>query len=793
MTSSMSSIENKIICVSDYFEIADYLAQIKVSHPLLIVYDISKHFYSHENRLTPRMSIEKLYDLDSTIKMYSKELLKPFLLNVRRTITLFQRILNSNGFLTVQVNGTIKVPVKRILDSIFSQEQFMNEIILDSPFKIKYNNETSFFERTEYFLLYNAEGKRRINPVYDTKESGGYWHSFVSKGQGSSKDFLIDGKIITLDPPRGTHWKLKQETILQLCKEGIIRLNRKGNPEYWVPPKIGQIIDTNWLDLSLTNTKNFQDSFYSRLYKFLLKPNMSAIIVNPRDSDMLIDASKHRLQWICVIKGKMSFKSLKKALAEENIVFKEYNTREVIFPQHKKHVELPRIEVRDISQSSIELECLSARSIYPADLNSDSENQSLHSNLLIRADCLNILHLLRTKFHQAIKLIYIDPPFYTGYDELISIPLPKGKKRNQAKTQNSKTDIRTIAYKNVLSSDKPIETFKRWFKDRVILMKPLLRLDGFIFVRFDYHFGHYAKEVLDDIFGESNFVIEFIIRRMKKNLSEKQLNQQTHLIVHSDSLFVYRGSNRAKLRDYTIKKSTRKNQNVAEIEYLNDNLWIDITGYQKIKRTIYPTENSERLLRRVIDVATEEGDLVADFFAGSGTTFAIAEQQNRKWLGGDISLLSINEIRKRILQIRNRSSFGIYDETPTIGSEREIKFKIKTKIQKEKTKHGTRIVLSLINLEYPVPLHDLEHLTFKALIDYWEIDWDYNEPIARIYWNSFRKLRGKEVLEGVSLSASHNYIDNTLHTIWVYVVDILGNECHKTIKVDLHNNSRENR
>ncbi len=781
----MSFNENKIICFPDHFDLADSLVKIKVSHPLLIVYDVSKYFYSSTKQVFPRVDMEEIYDLDSSFKMHSKESFKTFLRVVSKTVTASRILLNSNGFLAVQVNGTIKVPVKRILDSIFSQKHFMNEIIIDSPVKVKYNDETSFFERTEYILLYSATLTRKINPVYDKKESGGYWHSFVSKGQGSVKDFLIDGKIISLEPPRGTHWKLKQETILKLCKEGKIRLNRKGNPEYWVPPKIGQIVDTNWLDLKLTNVNNLQESYYSRLYKLLLKPDQSALIINPRNSTMLKDASKYGIYWICTIKRKKALDLLKSSLTEDNIRFQERLAKKANFPVPSSSVKFSGINEGEIPQTPEELEDLSARSAYPPDLNSKSESGLVFSNLLIRADCTSVLPLLRTQFHQAIKLIYIDPPFYTGYDEAISIPLQRGKEGNHDKIKGSETFLKTIAYKNVLSSDNPIEVFKHWLRNRVVLMKPLLSLDGFIFVRFDYHFGHYAQEVLDEIFGESNFIIEFIIRRMKKNLSEKQLNQQTRLIVHADSLFVYRGSNRAKFKKEMIKKSTRKNQNVAEIEYSNDNLWIDIAGYQKVKRTIYPTENSETLLRRVIDIATEEGDLVADFFAGSGTTLAVAEQLNRKWLGVDIGPLSINEIRKRILRIDNRTSFEVYDESPTFGSEKESNFKIETKIKKQIITHGTKIIISLINLKYQTPLHDLEHHAFTDLIDYWEIDWYYNNSIARIHWNSSRKLRGKEVVEGVSLSVSHNYVDNRKHTIWVNVVDILGNVSHKTIKIDL--------
>jgi adenine specific DNA methylase Mod len=319
-------------------------------------------------------------------------------------------------------------------------------------------------------------------------------------------------------------------------------------------------------------------------------------------------------------------------------------------------------------------------------------------------------------------------------------------------------------------------------------MKPLLRLDGFIFVRFDYHFGHYSKKILDETFGKENFVIEFIIRRMKKNLSEKQLNQQTHLIVHSDSLFVYRGGEQAKFKDNLIKKVIRKGQDKAEVEYVLDNLWIDIAGYQKIKRTSYPTENSEALLKRVIEISTSEGDIVADFFSGSGTTLAMAEKLGRKWLGIDIGMLSINEIRKRILRIVERSPFEfhrIVDEKKYPNSEKETTFDFDIKIDKRPLAQGTEIVLTLTNLLYSTPMRKLLNYSYIDLVDHWEIDWNYDKSVAKIGWYSNREIKRKKVESNVTSSIGYKYSQRKEIVIWVNVIDIFGNTSHKTIQIDL--------
>ena len=85
-----------------------------------------------------------------------------------------------------------------------------------------------------------------------------------------------------------------------------------------------------------------------------------------------------------------------------------------------------------------------------------------------------------------------------------------------------------------------------------------------------------------------------------------------------------------------------------------DNNWTDLKGY--VFGSSYPTENPEELIKRVIECSTDEGDLVMDFFVGSGTTSAVAEKLNRKWISCDIGKLSFYTVQKRILNIENSKS-----------------------------------------------------------------------------------------------------------------------------------------
>ena len=241
--------------------------------------------------------------------------------------------------------------------------------------------------------------------------------------------------------------------------------------------------------------------------------------------------------------------------------------------------------------------------------------------------------------------------------------------------------------------------------------------DGVIFVRLDYHFGHYIKIIMDEVFGKNNFRNEIVINRVKRSL-----RNLTRFNVSTESIFFYSKSSdyyfnnpemprkcnfcgkekepiwedltspglrnppervifgklylprRGRHFTYTQEKidafqkegRLRLNPDIpyydlegekieARPEYLQtesipiDNNWTDIKGYAFANN--YPTENAEELLKRVIESCTKEGDLIMDCFAGSGTTLAVAEKMNRRWIGCDIGKLSMYTIQKRLLEI----------------------------------------------------------------------------------------------------------------------------------------------
>ncbi len=329
------------------------------------------------------------------------------------------------------------------------------------------------------------------------------------------------------------------------------------------------------------------------------------------------------------------------------------------------------------------------------------------SNKLIWGDNKLILSSLKNgplrkqiEAEGGLKLIYIDPPFSAGLDYSIGVSIGEGET-----IQKSPSIIEEFAYRNTWGSGG--NTFLSMLYERVKLMKDLLADDGIFFFRIDWHWGHYTKAMLDEIFGKDKFQSEIVINRIKKNITEQG---KVSLPTANDSLFVYFKNNskfqhitkvleneragywRAsddssgerrprervidgkifypptgkhfKFSEDNIQKMYKEGllrinpNNPNKLQYwvkakntdTLDTNWTDVAGYAF--KTGYPTENAEPLLQRIIDISTKEGDLVADFFNGSGTTIAVAEKMGRKWIASDVGKFSIHTTRKRMIGVQ---------------------------------------------------------------------------------------------------------------------------------------------
>ncbi|SHG24837.1 adenine-specific DNA-methyltransferase [Fodinibius roseus] len=290
-----------------------------------------------------------------------------------------------------------------------------------------------------------------------------------------------------------------------------------------------------------------------------------------------------------------------------------------------------------------------------------------------------------------LKLIYIDPPFAVGADFSFSIDL------NGEDITKQQSIVEEIAYRDTWG--RGVSSYLNMMYERLKIMYDLLATNGSIYVHCDWRLDSYLKLLLDEIFS-SNYRGEIIWKKdavgkgAKKNadhwpktfdkiycysktdnytfnflgadLTEKQLKEfryedpdgrkfkRTTLGDYSDESIkkmekqnlIYTSSSGKKYKKYYLDEYTIQ----------QDSLWMDIPGFgvatASKERVGYPTQKPEEILERILEVSSNQGNLVADFFCGSGTLPAVAEKKNRKWIAADLGRFAIHTTRKRMIDVQ---------------------------------------------------------------------------------------------------------------------------------------------
>ena len=267
---------------------------------------------------------------------------------------------------------------------------------------------------------------------------------------------------------------------------------------------------------------------------------------------------------------------------------------------------------------------------------SDSGNQ----NILAYGDNAQFMeYLLKEKgLGGKIKMIYIDPPFFSN--------------------ANYKAVLDASKVKRVAYNDKWREGLTEYLQMmalRLLIMKDLLADDGTIWVHLDWHGAHYVRILLDEIFGEKNFVNEIIWQYKSGGTSKTHFaRKHDNILVYSKTSKYYidipkeKSYNRG-LKPYRFKGVEEFCDDVGWYTMVNmKDVWsIDMVGRTSAERTGYATQKPEALMKRIVEAASMEGDLVADFFCGSGSLPAVAEKLGRRWLACDMGEIAISMCRKR--------------------------------------------------------------------------------------------------------------------------------------------------
>ena len=311
---------------------------------------------------------------------------------------------------------------------------------------------------------------------------------------------------------------------------------------------------------------------------------------------------------------------------------------------------------------------------------------------LIKSENYQALNTILPKFKEKVQTIYIDPPF----------------------NKESDADyFYSVKYKDA--------SWITLLENRLRVAREVLNPKGSIFVRCDYNGNMYVRMLVNEVFGEENFRNEIGINRTKKiftgvkgyNVATDSLffytkkdefkfcaqykqrgKEQKWLNMHSPGerrppertifaklLYPPKGRHWTFIQETIDKMIEEGRINIKEdVEYVDlkgnrvkgmpqyltgeeellDSNWTDIPGYSQTQS--FPTENSEILLKRVIESTANEGDLVMDFFLGSGTTTAVAHKLKRKWVGVEMGEHFYDVILPRMKQVLFYDKSGISKE-----------------------------------------------------------------------------------------------------------------------------------
>lgn len=293
-----------------------------------------------------------------------------------------------------------------------------------------------------------------------------------------------------------------------------------------------------------------------------------------------------------------------------------------------------------------------------------SGKQTDWRNRLIWGDKKYVLPSLLPEFAGKVNLIYIDPPFDTGADFSFKTTIP-GTKESLDKTPSI---IEQKAYRDTWGSG--LDSYVRWFYETVVLLRELLSDDGSIYVHLDENVAHYAKVVLDEVFGRENFQREIVWRIGWISGYKSKAN---NWIRNHDTLFFYVKDKQA----FTFNKEyipypedyvRRDGKPPTGKGYPIDDVWngsemdkldsIQIMSFSG-EKVGYPTQKNENLVSRIIAASSNPQDLVLDCFTGSGTTAAVAEKLGRRWIACDLGRFAIHTTRKRLLGIPGVKPFVV--------------------------------------------------------------------------------------------------------------------------------------
>ena len=305
--------------------------------------------------------------------------------------------------------------------------------------------------------------------------------------------------------------------------------------------------------------------------------------------------------------------------------------------------------------------------LYETDLR-EHAGENKDGNLIIRGECLSACAYLKDQDIK-VDLVYIDPPFASGADYAKKVYLRRNPKVAEAIQQaESALDIEELrTFEEKMYGDIwNKESYLNWMYENLMAIKSVMSETASIYVHLDWHIGHYVKILMDEVFGEDNFINEIIwCYNGPGSPGMRQFNRK------HDTIFWYcrniekytfndndiRIAHNSKTLD-NFKRGLVGSGFISDTYDLNEKGKIPEDWWQYavasrypvdgIKRVEYSTEKPYPLIERIIKACSNENDIIADFFGGSGVLATAAFLNQRKFIHVDVNINSIQTTRDRL-------------------------------------------------------------------------------------------------------------------------------------------------
>ena len=355
----------------------------------------------------------------------------------------------------------------------------------------------------------------------------------------------------------------------------------------------------------------------------------------------------------------------------------------------------------------------------------------LPSNRLLLGDNLAVMTALLPHYEGQIQLIYADPPFFTNR----KYPTRIGRGEDSRKPSQWQL---AEGYHDHWDN---LDSYLDFLYQRLALMYRLLSPNGTLYLHLDWHADAYARLLLDEIFGADHLLNEIIWTYHGPSPIRRAFNRKHDTILayvkgekytfNVDAIREPYNQNTVKTFNSSPKAGFGKIPDLERGKVPEDWWYFPVIARLHNERTGFPTQKPIALLERIILASSNPGDLVADFFCGSGTTPFVADQHERRFVACDETFRAFHTTRSRLTG----------SQTP-FWLERDAAFPVHV-LDAPKS---TRVRLS----------KDSISLETNLALDYWEVDPDWDGVIFKSAAQATRPVRDRNIPTELKIKAGGN-------------------------------------